>query len=319
MKWIERELRKLQEAQEKKRKETERRRAVEEEAKRKEERKRKEQESERVERRGVQPTKRMRVQVLIPMPERRLGVAAKSKGPSTQAITTLDSDNYSGTAGNDDDDSASESDNNNNPDSEGMRAMSPRSGTECLELQPTIRRGGRTSCVACRKAKKGCSFGTTISNRNRGGQKGKARNKTAVEPSDVEEEEFEEGQEEREEEEEREVGPGRRGRKAFGSSSGVLRQEIKEMRAELAEARAETQSLAGAPEAATTTREETTLLASAVENIGRRLRKIEESHQSRRRGQRRFTGSSDAAQGATSSRPRVGHDFFGPKILADSE
>ncbi|THU81150.1 hypothetical protein K435DRAFT_972454 [Dendrothele bispora CBS 962.96] len=127
MEWIERELRKLQE-EKKKRKETE-------ETKRREERKRKEQESESTERRGVQATKRMRVKVLIPMPERL--------GGRSKAMTTLDSDNYSnsGTAGNDDD-SASESDNNNNNNEPG--------GNPGIILTPTRRHASAMSPIRYR-------------------------------------------------------------------------------------------------------------------------------------------------------------------------
>ncbi|THU97019.1 hypothetical protein K435DRAFT_858004 [Dendrothele bispora CBS 962.96] len=238
-KWVEKEVRKLQE--EKKRKETE-------EAKRKEEGKRKEQESELRERR-VQAIKRMKVQVLIPIPER--------------STTTLDSDDdYDNAdyndAGNDNDDSESD---NNEPDSPTTSKPKPQGvnrtceqclqrGTECL--QPSMRRG--KTCKACRKAKRKCSFGTI----NRG-QIGKARSRMAAVGSDVEEEE---GQKEREE--------GRKSNQLFVQLLEELRgirQEIKEMRAEGAEARAEKSAEAAA-------KREVTLLA--VENVGRRLRKIEE-------------------------------------------
>ncbi|THU81615.1 hypothetical protein K435DRAFT_935922 [Dendrothele bispora CBS 962.96] len=267
MKWIERELRKLQEK--KKRKETE-------ETKRKEERKRKElQESESREPwRGVQPTKRMRVKVLIPIPE-RLGVAARTKGPSTQArydhsglgqlqrywlemtTTTVpsESDNYN---------------NNNNDNEPGGNPgiiLNPESAcerdvsdpvTECLRAPAYYKTKGQKGMVL---------LGRPLVTVTGGGvQKGKARIRSrmaAVEPSDVEEEEVEEGQKESEEEEEREL---------LEVAQGYTTRDKGDEGPNWPE------SLAGAPEAATTsTREETTLLASAVENVGRRLRKIEES------------------------------------------
>ncbi|THV04289.1 hypothetical protein K435DRAFT_962005 [Dendrothele bispora CBS 962.96] len=272
-KWVEKEVQKLQE--EKKRKEME-------EVKRKEERKRKEQESERE--RRVQATKRMKVEVVIPIPERSVA-RTMSKVP-TQA-TTLDSDDYDDA---DYDDADSESD-NNEPDIPTTSKPQPRGvnrpceqclrrGTECL--QPPLKpRCGRT-CIACRKSKRKCSFAIKRV------KKGEGQSKTAVE-SDVEEEDQEEREEDREDrEEDREEARKKREEaqkkreeaqkkreKSHKSNSSVqlleelrgIRQEIKEMRAEVAEARAEKSAKAAAK------REETLL---AVENVGRRLRKIEE-------------------------------------------
>ncbi|THU97017.1 hypothetical protein K435DRAFT_890485 [Dendrothele bispora CBS 962.96] len=167
------------------------------------------------------------------------------KEEGTGGMTTLDSDNYSGTAGNDDD-SASESDNNNEPGG-----------------NPVTVTGG-------------------------GGQKGKARNKTAVEPSDVEEE-LEEGQKESEEEEREEARKKREKGHSKSSNSSVQLLEV-------AQGEVEVRSKRVLVHMATTKATRAAGEANDGLPVAAMLPRV-----------------------ATSSRPGVGHNIFGPKILADSE